>query len=191
MKGERAWKTRALEVLDPLDQWKHNCHGASLALVKSAIGGRVARGWCLGVMSQHSWVVLGDCYDYKAVIIDPTLWSYDPKVKGVWVGTLAHGKHKPHGVGSIWAYGKPAPPVDAPIKLRPKKPLSGNAQFFLALVGPLDYRGWGTLANGPMEDWPAGEILAAMDDTPALSALVPVDKLGMLTDRNPGGLYLP
>jgi hypothetical protein len=30
-----------------------------------------------------------------------------------------------------------------------------------------------------------------MDDTPDLEALVPIDLLGMLTDRNPGGLYLP
>jgi hypothetical protein len=28
-----------------------------------------------------------------------------------------------------------------------------------------------------------------MDDTEALRALVPIDRLGMLTDRNPGGLY--
>ena len=41
----------------------------------------------------------------------------------------------------------------------------------------------------PVEDWPAGEIFAAMDDTEGLKALVPIDKLGMLTDRNPGGLY--
>jgi hypothetical protein len=40
-----------------------------------------------------------------------------------------------------------------------------------------------------MIGFPAGEFLAAMDDTPATSALVPIDRLGMLTDRNPGGLY--
>lgn len=28
-----------------------------------------------------------------------------------------------------------------------------------------------------------------MNDTPALSAVVPIDRIGMLTDRNPGGLY--
>lgn len=191
MKGERAIKTRVLEVLAPLNKWKHNCHGASLAVIKSAIGGRVARGWCLGVMSQHSWVTLGDCYDPKAIIIDPTLWSYDRKVKGVWIGTLASGRHKPHGVGSIWAYGKPAPPIEAPIRLKPRTLLSAEASYFLSLLGPLDLRGWNTLANGPMEDWPAGEVLAAMDDTKELSSLVPVDRLGMLTNRNPGGLYLP
>jgi len=178
-------------MLAPLSQWKYRCHEASLTVVKSAIGGRVARGWCKGVPSQHSWVVLGDCYDEKATIIDPTLWSYDPKVKGIWVGTMAHGRHKPHGYGSIWDYGRPAPPVDAPIKLRPKKPLSRSAVIFLEMLGPLDRNGWGVLANSPVQGWPAGEILGAMDDTRALSALVPVDRLGMLTDRNPGGLYLP
>lgn len=41
------------------------------------------------------------------------------------------------------------------------------------------------------QNWPAAEIIAAIDDTKALSALVPIDILGMLTDRNPSGLYLP
>jgi hypothetical protein len=30
-----------------------------------------------------------------------------------------------------------------------------------------------------------------MDDDERLSALVPIDILGMLTDRNPGNVYLP
>jgi hypothetical protein len=41
-----------------------------------------------------------------------------------------------------------------------------------------------------MEGWPSSEIIAAMDDTDELRALVPIDILGMVTDRNPGGLYL-
>lgn len=58
------------------------------------------------------------------------------------------------------------------------------------MVGPLDRPGWMRLASCPVGGWPAAEVLAAMDDTPALQTLVPIDRLGMLTDRNPGGLYL-
>lgn len=43
----------------------------------------------------------------------------------------------------------------------------------------------------PTPGWPAAEIVAAMCETPNLQSLVSVDLAGMLTDRNPGGLYLP
>ena len=67
----------------------------------------------------------------------------------------------------------------------------GIGRHSWAVVGPLDYGGWSILANYcPVEGWPAGEIYAAMDDTPALKSLVPIDRLGMLTNRNPGRLYL-
>lgn len=60
------------------------------------------------------------------------------------------------------------------------------------MLGPLDRRAWHLLASqAPVLGWPAAEIIAAMDDTEELSAFVPIDRLGMLTDRNPGGLYLP
>ena len=65
-----------------------------------------------------------------------------------------------------------------------------DARAFLELVGPLDYHGWGVLAHAPVQGWPSGEILAAITDTKPLAVLVPIDRLGMLTDRNPGGLYM-
>ncbi len=57
------------------------------------------------------------------------------------------------------------------------------------MLGPLDRRGWATLAHAPVEGWPAGEILGAMCDS-GMEAVVPIDIIGMLTDRNPSGLYL-
>lgn len=46
--------TEALKVLRPLKRWEHRCHQASITLVKAGVGTRVARGWCNGVIGQHS-----------------------------------------------------------------------------------------------------------------------------------------
>ena len=70
-----------------LKEWNHQCHAASLRLVKAGVADRVARGSCKGVGLAHSWAVLGGgCYDEDATIIDPTLWSWNAKIKGVWLG---------------------------------------------------------------------------------------------------------
>lgn len=191
--NEAIFRARAEKILGDLSQWAKRCHEASLALVKAGIARRVARGTCAGVRGQHSWAVCGEnCYDDETLLIDPTLWSYDDEVEGVWIGTLSMGKHRPHGYGNIWNWGKPAPGGDSPITLKPKSPFSKTALSFLTALGPLDLTGWMRLAsNAPVQGWPAGEILAAIADTPGLEAVVPVDRIGMLTDRNPGGLYLP
>jgi hypothetical protein len=193
---------RALTVADvedaigmPQARWARQCHGVSLAIVKSGvlapISARVARGTCKGVLGQHSWIVLGpDCYDPRAEILDPTLRSYVESVPVLWWGTARDRLHAPHGAGSIWNYGKPEPGDGPPIELAPAEPLSKAARVFLDLLGPLDARGWMRLANCPVGGWPAREIIAAMDDTPEARAFVPIDILGMVTDRNPGGLYL-
>jgi hypothetical protein len=188
-------RARIRQFMAPLDHWSHKCHAASLELVRSELlaeSARVARGTCQGVGGQHSWVVIGDPYDPKVQIIDPTLWSYDPEVKDIWYGSGRDGKHVPFGGGrgTIWDWGRPADPTGPVIELTPRSPLSRDAQLFLEILGPLDRRGWMVLVQAPMLGWPAGDILAAMDDTEALSALVPIDLLGMLTNRNPGGLYL-
>lgn len=183
---------RIEEVLHPLDRWAYQCHGASVALVRSGVlpPSRVARGSCEGVGGQHSWVVLGDdCYDDDATIIDPTLWSYDTSVKGVWVGSYRDGRHTPHGKGSIWDWGRPDDPVGPVVELTPRQPWSGAARRFLDRLGPLDQRGWTVLAHAPVEGWPAGEIIDAMCES-GMEGRVPIDIVGMVTDRNPGGLYL-
>lgn len=180
------------EVLAPLDLWNAQCHAASCAIVNAEVipGARVARGFCTGVVSQHSWVILGgDCYDLNATIIDPTLWSYDDSVKGIWVGSMADGRHTPHGSGSIWDWGQPQSGGEEPIELKPREPWSKDAELFLELLGPLDRTGWARLANAPVEAWPAAEILPAIND--CVGPYVPIDIIGMLTDRNPCGLYLP
>jgi hypothetical protein len=182
-----------VSALGGLDQWSHKCHQASIALVQSGVLGtecRVARGSCPGVGGQHSWVVLGmDCYDPLAKVIDPTLWSYDPTVDGVWVGLAGERPHVPHGAGSIWQWGRPEPGDEEPIELA--VPVHGWAEEFLSLLGPLDITGWARLfSQAPVEGWPAGEIIEAAWNTPDLRPLIPIDRVGMLTTINPEGLYL-
>lgn len=180
-------KQKARKVLDPLERYGRQCHAASIALVQAGIGDRVARGTCPGVGGQHSWVVIGDPYR-PTLIIDPTLWSYDSSVKGIWVG-VDHG-HRPFGAGQIWDWGKPCAGNGPIVPLTPKVPFSQEAKLFLEMLGPLDERGWSALTKAPVGGWPASEIIAAIDDTEQLSVFVPIDILGMVTDRNPGGLYL-
>ena len=134
-------RQEALRVLKPLKQWAHNCHGASMRLVDTGIGDRVARGFCRGVGSQHSWAVIGnDCYDADAVIIDATLWSYRNDVKGIYIGKVARYGHTPHGTGSIWEWGKPVSGSGAVIRLTPKTKLSRTALEFLRMIEPLEWR---------------------------------------------------
>ncbi len=188
-----ALRAQAMVVLAPMEKTRHQCHSASLALVKAGLATRVARGACTGVGGQHSWAVDGDdCYDQDARIIDPTMWSYqDEELPYIWIGKLADGLHTPHGSGSIWKWGRPPScHRDCAVRLEGQDELSEAAQVFLDLLGHLDRVGWGILANSPVGEWPAGEIFGAMADTPGLSQLLPIDILGMNTNRNPQGLYL-
>lgn len=175
---------------DPKNVW-HNCHGVSLAIVESGFypGARVARGWATGVGSQHSWVVVGDPYDLDAYILDATLWSYDPTVPDVWQGSLRDGIHRPHGMGHFMTGTAPNHHGGETIHLTVE---DAKAQRFLRTIGaPFDYRGWAEVAHLPVQGWPAGEVFAAMQAHPKLAGLVPIDIVGMTTDLNPGGLYLP
>lgn len=179
----------------PFDEWAFQCHAISASIVRSEILGvpcRVARGTTLGVRGQHSWIVLGmDCYADPADIIDPTLWSYREDVEGVWAGSSSTFDHRPHGAGSIWQYGRPDEATGEVITLAYDEDLGELAVAFLDLLGPLDRDGWAVLAHAPVGGWPAAEIIEAMARTPKLSSLVPIDRVGMLTDLNPGGSYLP
>lgn len=186
-------RQKVAEVLDPLQRWHHQCHAASIELVRSGALGecRVARGACTGVGGQHSWVVLGgDCYDDDAAIVDPTLWSYQPTVEGIWYGGYSDGLHTPFGKGSIWGWGRPEPATEEPIELAPRKPFSTEARLFLSLLGPLDRKGWSVLAHSPVEQWPAAEIIDAMCEDKRLRPVIPIDIVGMVTQRNPNGKYL-
>lgn len=182
--------TEARKVLEPLDRWHHDCHGASFAIVNAELWTcRVARGMCKNVGSQHSWVVMGtDPYDKEADILDPTLWSYDDEIVGVLASSMENGLHTPHGAGDIWEWGKPSAAVDEPVELAPPNGAwSDDAKLFLELLGPLDWNGWATLANAPVEGWPAGEILSALQQ---VRPLVGIDIIGMTTNQNPGGTYI-
>jgi hypothetical protein len=195
------------------ESWIHNCHVASIEIVKSGLfpGSRVARGHADGVgIGQHSWVVLphdeeilADCYDPTARILDPTLWSYDDSVSGVWTG---HGfeRHVPHGTGHLKIEDLPVfrGDTDNVIEL-PKEVADGlsyRARDFLLRVGAISYgsrtvalpaRNWMSIANAPVQGWPSPEIIEAMARTPQLSPFTRIDIVGMLTAINPGGMYLP
>jgi hypothetical protein len=182
-------------AIGALDDYAYECHSASLKLVKSGLlpqGARVARGTAPGVPGQHSWAVVGDPYKPR-LIVDVTAWSYNNELDRVIVQNRPSKRYKPHGWGRIWDYGVPmvGDGKDIPLAVE----VSQVAQNFLELVASkygrtgLDRRGWYSLANAPVEGWPSTEIFEAMDDTPELTALIPIDILGMRTDRNPGGLY--
>lgn len=170
-----------------LKKWAKQCHAASIHLVNQGIGTRVARGWVDGVLGQHSWVVVGeDCYNPK-VVIDPTRWSYVcptlPSVE-IWYGDEPH---KPHGQGSVYDVPMPQKTTGKPIKL---SGLSRTAKDWLKHVEPMDRMGWRQLAGGPMQGWPSKEIIAKMAKHPKLKVMIPIDIIGMLTNLNPGKLYL-
>jgi hypothetical protein len=173
-----------------------DCHSVSLALVRSGLLGkggprlRVARGACLGVGGQHSWVVLGDPYNSRAKIVDITLWSYDTSKPRIWIGNMEDRLHRPKGFDWIFNTTKPYYRGGDKIVLE-EAGLSIEARRFLHVLGPLDAAGWATLwSHGGMLGWPAKEILeACLDQHPTMSALVPIDIIGMTTNRNPDGLY--
>jgi hypothetical protein len=176
----------------PRDRWAHQCHGMSLALVRSGLlprSARVARGTATKVGSQHSWAVLGDPYDPEALVVDITLWSYDSTAPFVYAAKGKVRPHTPHGAGSIWSYGQPPEPVGEVIELQAD--LSPTARDFLALAAStgLDKRGWAVLAHAPVGGWPAKEILTAMYADDRLCSLIPIDIVGMATDINPSELY--
>jgi hypothetical protein len=132
-------------------------------------------------------VIDGDCYSLVAPILDATLWCYDPSADAPWYGTYADGRHKPHHAGRLGRMRQALAGDGPPVRL--EADWSPEAARFLAEVGPLDFQGWGRLLSGPVEDWPAAEIVAAAHADPRTRALIPIDTVGMLTDINPGGAY--
>jgi hypothetical protein len=180
------------EAIGPLENWALNCHGASLALVRSGLlpeGSRVARGWAKGVGSQHSWAMVTPqmVYDPLNWVVDLTLWSYVPEAPRLYIGKAEQWPHQPHGYGRLDFLGPD--PVEPRISL--DVPVSRSAEMFLQMWAPagLDRRAWMTLLNGPMQGWPSAEIVAAVHRTKELKAYIPIDIVGLLTDENPGGLY--
>lgn len=178
----------------------HQCHAVSVALARSGHfpGARVARGSHPEVPGQHSWLVVPseECdewtplaYDRAAWVIDATLWSYSEHRPSVWVGRNDMAEHVPHGYASIFMTGMPVPGDGAPIEI-PADVLTAEAVAFLRRLGPLDALGWGRLFAGGMLGWPSVEIVKAAAHMDSLRAFVPIDIRGMLTDDNPGGLYL-
>jgi hypothetical protein len=187
----------AEEIGVPATQWASRCHEISVAILRTGrFGpGRVARGTATGITGQHSWIVLGDdCYDPQAIIVDPTLMStVGPAGRQavIIVDRARKLSNRPHGAGTIWAWGQPTSGGGEPVALATAEAakLSSAAHMFLSILGPLDYEGWAMLAHAPVEGWPAAEIIAAMYRTTGLKSLIPIDIVGMLTDINPGGLY--
>jgi hypothetical protein len=122
-------------------------------------------------------------------VVDITLWSYDPAAPVIYVAKASKRPHTPHGAGSIWQYGPPPEPVGPIIELAVDPGDAGRDFLRLAAPDGLDQRGWGVLAHAPVQGWPAKDTFTAMNATPKLSALIPIDILGMVTDVNPKELY--
>lgn len=177
----------------PVARWGGNCHSVSLAVLRSGLfgPGRIARGQGDGVRSQHSWIVLGDdCYDPAGTVVDPTIWAYrTPDRPGVMVIRNLI-RHFPHGFGDI-SDAEPLPDREGTlVELPGFSQLSRAAREFLESCGyPFDYRQWCYLASGPVQGWPAAEIITVLAETPRLAAAPPIDYVGMLTDKNPRNLY--
>jgi len=178
------------------NDFSQDCHSVSLALVRSGLLGeggpslRVARGACIGVGGQHSWVVLGNPYDQTATIVDITLWSYDSSAPRIWIGNQINERHRPKGGETLWQTMRPCHSGDEIMALGTDD-MSREARDFLDILGPLDARGWAALwSRCGMMGWPAREILEAfLDQFRDMAALVPIDIVGMVTDRNPQELY--
>jgi hypothetical protein len=192
------------DTYDP-SGWAHQCHAVSAAIVRSGLFEpgtcRVARGSCIGVGGQHSWVVFGDPYDEHVLLLDATLWSYDPDAPVLHVQRGYRGsndpgrwRYRPKGWGSHWATGIPVGGTDedvTPAGLdRVQDPGSLLDLFREHSGGTLDRRWWAQFLNGPIGGWPARRWLPLIASDPRLAALVPVDLLGMATDLNPGDLYM-
>lgn len=188
----------------PIEDFDKQCHAASVALMNSGLfpKSRVVRGAAYGVFGQHSWLVTGDkpsdCYSSGVDIVDITLWSYDEAKPKVFVSNLMQGIHHPHFEGNLMQWGCPEVGGGEEIPLTPSKPLSYEASHWIYLFRkangkkPLDRRFWAALmTHAPYLGWPAEEITRAVYDTDALRALIPIDRVGMQTNLNPGGLYLP
>lgn len=180
------------EAVGPLEGWAKNCHGASLALVRSGLlpkGSRVARGFATGV-GIHSWVVVSTqygVYDLSNWVVDITLWSYVREARRLYVGKASHWPHVPHGHGQLRLRGRD--PVGPVLKL--EGPVLPMVEAFLQMYAPagLDYLGWMALMSGPMQGWPSKELVLAAYHTPVVKRTIPIDIVGMLTDENPGSLY--
>jgi hypothetical protein len=182
-------------VGEPCVAWGNRCHEMSVKVLRTGLfgPGRVVRGITAGPTGQHSWIVLGDDpYETYALIVDPTIWFYHRAPDRAFIHVVRNQPrlYVPNGAGNIWEHGAPPDPAGEIIRLKAEGGLSDLARTFLEFCGPLDRRGWMFLANAPVEGWPSREIMEAIADDPQLGpALVPIDVLGMLTDRNPGDLY--
>jgi hypothetical protein len=198
MATKRISKKALAEAIGGLDKWAKQCHAASLALVRTGLLGpeaRVARGRHVAIMSQHSWVVIGDPYCRSSKIIDPTLASWVGKKPEITIHQHGNPGYFPKGGGQInmtelilalrnWSAAGTA--------IHLAVGTSAKAREFIKHITPprgMTLHCWGVLASSPVGGWPAKEIISAMLDHDRLKALVPIDVEGMLTDRNPGELY--
>lgn len=183
--------------------WHNNCHAVSLAFLrKGLVEGRVARGSAEGV-GVHSWIVLAqepgvkpNCYLDTAQILDPTIHCWHPGMEPLWQGIMADGMHHLPGRDSIWNHGCPLPGDGPPLELVvPDGPDPMGRRAFLKLLettggGPVTMETFRALYHGPLQGWPAGALLdLLLDQHPDFETWVPIDVVGMLTERNPDGLY--
>ena len=173
---------KAIKV--PYTEWHNRCHEISLKIIRANLVGmtaRIARGTAAEI-GVHSWISMGNPYAEGISYVDPTRWSWvTPDNPHIEVTSLEAGTHIPQGHGNIWDYGRPPYPTGETVNLNWAE-LSSEAKSFLDIVGPLDLNGWRVLLNSPVGGWPSKEIITAADKDPRLSAYIPVDVIGMLTN---------
>lgn len=183
---------RAIDT--PRELWQNRCHEISLALLKSnlfdGVEARMARGAGMHIGSQHSWIVTGrDVYDDKAIVVDPT-WSSTVMSKPLVMFVPNLTAHRPHGYGEFEKY----PPHGDGEEIGPPDPSQRLSDWIkvarLANGEPLDLKFWVGMVHGPMLGWPSAEVVDWLCSVSTMVAFVPIDLQGMLTDRNPNGLYL-
>jgi hypothetical protein len=182
-----------IKAIGGLDKWSHRCHEASLALVRTGLlpeGARVARGWRVGVGSQHSWIVFGNAYETPC-IVDPTYWSYSGEAPYIFTSNFDMAEYyRPHGAG-IFLIGDMEEPYVREREEIKLDGLSPKAMKFLKTFAPdgLDAMGWNKVGKLPMTGWPSKEIVTAMAKDKRVRALLQIDIIGMVTDLNPSNLY--
>lgn len=180
------------EAIGPIEKFHHQCHAASLALVKSGVlpgkNWRVARGWSRGIGGQHSWAVQGDPYARSSRVVDITMWSYQRHIAKIYCPKNLYD-HEPHGYGYLVPQVIERPSIPEVTDL-PLERLSDETLEWLQMRYPngIGMQDLNRLVNGPMLAWNSREFIGALSLS-RYKQFVPIDIRGMLTDENPGGLY--
>lgn len=175
---------------------------------------QVVRGWSMPICSsQHSWVVIGDPLGVAgAIVIDVTRASYlRHEPQEVWVGRYGpkYAEYLPHGIAlnddgnkrvDLVDFGRIMPSKTEEVYPLSAEPRTDMARAILRLMDAHKFSrfDWGRVASRlPLTGWgkpgthyeTIADIFETMCEDPNLELLIPVDRLGHVTDLNPSELY--